>query len=526
MEQHNEENERLYLLKEKGKKGLVNLVFSRIGIVVLALLVQVIIFLLALNYILQYMHVVYIGLMVLTFIAFIYLLNSRSDRSVVISWMIVFTLSPLLGGFLYVFTKFEFGHRLIKAVLIRNKEAANGLIGTDKALLKTMKATDPEFYGLTKYISSTGSYPVYENTAVTYFPLGEDKFQAMIEELEKAEKFIFMEYFIVDEGIMWGTILNILAKKVQQGVEVRFMYDGFCEFSVLPHDYPKKMAALGIKCRAFSPVHPFVSTAYNFRDHRKICVIDGKVAFTGGVNLADEYINQKERFGHWKDTAVMLKGKACESFTLMFLQMWYLRERTLEFDRWLEVEQEVTTAPGLVMPYGDDPLDNDRIGEIVYFDILNQSIDYVHIMTPYLILDGEMETALTFAARRGIDVKLILPHIPDKKMAFALAKSHYKVLLEAGVKIYEYTPGFVHAKVFVSDDSVATVGTINLDYRSFYHHFECGVLMRHVPAIADIEKDFQETLAKSQAVTLTDVANEKLRVKLTGWLMKTVAPLM
>ena len=277
----------------------------------------------------------------------------------------------------------------------------------------------------------------------------------------------------------------------------------------------------------FAPLSPFVSTYYNYRDHRKILVIDGHTAFNGGVNLADEYINQKEKFGHWKDTAVMLKGEAVKSFTLMFLQMWGIEEREGEYQKFLSAPVlPAQGAAGYVIPYGDCPLDDDKLGERVYMDILNRSQEYVHIMTPYLILDGEMETAFKFAAERGVEVSLLLPGIPDKKVPYALAKTHYASLLDSGVKIYEYTPGFVHAKVFVSDAREAVVGTINLDYRSLYHHFECATYMYGTDCISEIEADFQAAAAKSRQVSRETVRKEKWTVKLTGQLMKVMAPLM
>ena len=324
---------------------------------------------------------------------------------------------------------------------------------------------------------------------------------------------------------MWGSILKILAEKAAAGVDVRVMYDGMCEAALLPHDYPKRMAKLGIACKPFTPITPFVSTQYNYRDHRKILVIDGKVAFNGGVNLADEYINRKEVYGHWKDTAVMLKGEAVRSFTLMFLQMWNLdvkepkwEEATLCFPK--------ECAEGYVMPYGDCPLDGEKVGEKVYMDILYRARSYVHIMTPYLILDDELEAALVYAAQRGVDVKIILPGIPDKKVAYALAKTHYKALIRAGVKLYEYTPGFVHAKVFVSDDEKAVVGTINLDYRSLYHHFECATYLYRCKCISEIEADYQETLLKCREVTPETIRQEKLSYKVMGAVLKAIAPLM
>ena len=292
---------------------------------------------------------------------------------------------------------------------------------------------------LAKYIHRCGCHPVYDQTAVTYFPSGEAKWEEMLKQLEQAEKFIFLEYFIVDEGLMWGKILEILAKKAVQGVDIRVMYDGTCELSTLPHDYPNRLRKLGIQCKMFAPVTPFVSTHYTYRDHRKILVIDRHIAFTGGINLADEYINHIEKHGHWKDTAIMLKGEAVKSFTLMFLQMWGITEKTPEFDRFLETATSaVPDAKGYVIPYGDSPLDEEKLGERAYMDILNRAQRYVHIMSPYLILDGEMETALKFAAERGVDVKLILPGIPDKNAPYALAKTHFDSLLCSGVQIYIY----------------------------------------------------------------------------------------
>jgi cardiolipin synthase len=283
---------------------------------------------------------------------------------------------------------------------------------------------------------------------------------------------------------------------------------------------------MGIKCQAFAPLEPFVSTHYNYRDHRKILVIDGHTAFTGGVNLADEYINRCEKYGHWKDTAVMLRGEAVRSFTVMFLQLWSADLRSPEYHKFVAAPVPERKAAGFVMPYSDSPLDNDRVGEQVYIDILNRAKKYVHIMTPYLILDQQMENALCYAARRGVDVRIILPGIPDKRSAYCLAKTHFAALNEAGVKLYTYTPGFVHAKSFVADDTEAVVGTINLDYRSLYHHFECAVYLHGCDAVADIEADFLATQKHCRPVTRQTIREEKWTVRLTGFVLKTIAPLL
>jgi len=306
------------------------------------------------------------------------------------------------------------------------------------------------------------------------------------------------------------------------------MYDGTCEFSTLPRDYPKRLEALGIQCKVFSPITPFVSTHYNYRDHRKILVIDGRVGFTGGVNLADEYINAVEKYGRWKDAALMLEGEGVRSLTALFLQMWSIAQEP-EFEAYLtQPIPAPETAAGFVAPYGDCPLDGERVGELVYIDLLNRAQKCIHIMTPYLILDGELETALKFAAERGVDVHLILPGKPDKKFPYALAKTHYEALLRSGVKISEWVPGFVHAKVFVVDGREAVVGTINLDYRSLYHHFEDAVWLLDAPCIPAIEEDFQRTLAQCRTVepTKKSIWQGKWLLRTVGRLLKAIAPLL
>ena len=449
------------------------------------------------------------------------------DSSAKLTWMFIISIAPLLGTGFLCFTQLNLGHRMERDMLKKQIDLTRNSLEQPENVIRELEHDGSGTDDLCHYLKRSGCFPLYDQTDVTYFPSGEAKFKAMLEEMEKAEKFIFMEYFIVEEGYMWGRILNVLTRKVKEGVEVRVMYDGMCEMSTLPADYWKLLGKVGIKSKRFSPIKPFVSTHYNYRDHRKILVIDNKVAFNGGVNLADEYINRIERFGHWKDTAIMLKGPAVRSFALLFLQMWNIDEKNPDYDVWLSKEApEPKDANGYVMPYGDSPLDEYKVGETVYMDILNRATDYVHIMTPYLILDDELETALKYAAQRGVDVKMILPGIPDKKIVYALAKTHYIELLKAGVQIFEYTPGFIHAKVFVSDDTKAVVGTINLDYRSLYHHFECATYLYKTACVPEIESDFRETLTKCREVTKETLKKESLFVKIAGPIAKLVAPLL
>ena len=510
------------------KKGFFRIVFSRTGIILLLILLQAGVFLGMAFYLEEYMTYIYGILTILGVIVLIYIINSEGNPAFKMTWMLCVLAFPVIGTLFYIYVKMQFGTRYMKNRLGKLKLETAPYMQQDPDVVDAIWASKSANAQLSYYLSHQLGFPTYRNTQVKYFPLGEYKFQSMVEELKKARRFIFMEYFIVEEGHMWGTILDILKEKVREGVEVRFMYDGMCAISMLPYNYPEQIARYGIKCKMANSVKPFLSTTQNNRDHRKNCVIDGKVGYTGGINLGDEYINQKVRFGHWKDTAIMLKGDAVQSLTMMFLEMWNVDERRAEgYGKYLTPKYPgLRRELGYVIPYADSPFDNENVGEEVYFHILNHAKKYVHIMTPYLILDNEMITTLTRVAKSGIEVIIIMPHIPDKWYAFAVAKTYYKELIEGGVQIYEYTPGFVHAKVFVSDDDTATVGTINLDYRSLYLHFECGAFIYNNSEVDKIERDFQQTLARCHKVTLIEVKNRSMLTKIAGQVMRLVAPLM
>ncbi len=520
----NDRHEPLRLLPKR-KKGILRLLFSRLIIFAALILIQILIFLVIyvrMNEILPYFRIFqYVFSLFMVF----YLFNCGMDSSAKLTWLAVIMAAPIPGTALLWYTKVNIGHKALTRRVSKLISDTKSAIPQDEAVIKAPEIISSGTDDLSRYLCRTGCFPLYSGTKSRYFPSGEEMFEAMIEELEKAEKFIFLEFFILDEGKMWGTILSILREKAAQGVDVRVMYDGMCEISSLSFDYPERLAKLGIKCKDFAPIRPVVSTHYNYRDHRKILVVDNNTAFTGGVNLADEYINLKPRFGHWKDSGIMLTGDAVRSFTLMFLQMWNITERVPEWS-FVGIPNRTTSGDGYVMPFGDIPLDNEKVGENIYMDILNRSTTFVHIMTPYLILDGELENSMRFAAQRGIDVRLILPGIPDKKSAYAVAKRHYRSLLSAGVRIYEYTPGFVHSKVFVADGLKAVVGSINLDYRSLYHHFECAAYLYGASCIFDIERDFQATLAQCREVTRETVKHEKLGYRLLGGILRMIAPLM
>ena len=628
-------------LLKRGKKRLIKLVYGRTFIMSALIILQILFVVALVDTLNRYGPYMYMFSMAVTVISVLHIFNSDSDPSVKLSWLLFVAVGSPFGALFYVYVRSDVGHRRLKKQISRILKYTSQAQPDMPLTMKAIEDCRPERSAFAHYMNDTCGYHPYPVTNLKYYPLGDDFLPDFLEDLSSARHFIFLEYFIVSEGQMWGKILYILSQKVKEGVEVRLMYDGTNEFTNLPHNYPAMLEKLGIACRIFDPVRPFVSTEYNYRDHRKIAVIDGKTAYTGGLNLADEYINATHPYGHWKDVAIRSYGDGVATFTRLFLESWnyqankpmpeenrYIEASALygllrteggqrveearellqanrtdradqgdqadlgnqghwadqgnmanqadrvnqgnranqadradqanQIDRAVQGDQmdrgdqadlavqgdqenqadqvnQVRTAvdriveDGFVIPYADNPLDGERMGEQVYLDILQTASDYVYIMTPYLILDETMVNALTYAAKRGIDVRIILPHIPDKRYAFALAKTHYRELLEAGVKIYEYTPGFVHAKVFVSDGRRATVGSINLDYRSLYHHFEVGLYVDGNRVIGDILEDFQKTLDKCQQISLEDTRAGGFRNRFDralGAVFKLLAPML
>lgn len=481
-------------------RRFLKIVFSRMTLVALAIIVQLLVST-TLPYVLNYFYPeifseLYVKIdaiiNILGFIMLLVVINSKMIVEGKLIWVIVFLMFPLLGIVIYrmfVWNKAPKRHRKFYVQVKDKVQTINKKGAVENAELKEKLG---KYYGQFEYIYQTTNFRTYENTNIKFLNTGENFYNELIEELKKAKNYIFMEYFIIERGQMWNSILDILKLKVKEGVEVRVMYDDLGTIHKLPYNYHKKLKKLGIKCVKFNSFVPIMSALHNNRDHRKITVVDGKVGFVSGLNIADEYINVVQRFGYWKDTGIKLTGEAVKSLLMMFLQLYNVQTQQNEAFQLYLKDVKPVKSNGFVCPYGDGPryFDEDEVAENVYLNMINQAEKYIWITTPYLIIDNRINNALCSAAKRGVDVRIITPSIPDKKIIFSMTRSNYKPLQEAGVKIFEYQKGFIHSKQFLCDDSLAIVGTINLDYRSLLHHYECGVLMYNVDCIKDIKRDF------------------------------------
>ena len=513
------------------QKTAVKNSIGRLVFVALSVLLQVIWICVQAMKLNRYSTWISVATSVLTLVVVILLYGRRTNAAFKMPWIILILAFPVLGLGMYLLFGRKEATQLVRERFERIDQSLDGLLIQDKAVRIKLQQTDRMAANEAEYIWNYAKYPIYQNTDVVFYKEASEGIEAQKQALNQAKHFIFIEYFIINDGVMWQTILNILEKKAKEGVDVRLIYDGFGCLTTLPYKYDQEMRRRGIKCEVFNRFRPILNIIQNNRDHRKICVIDGWTGFTGGINLADEYINQRKRFGHWKDTAVMLKGEGVWNMTAMFLYMWGIVTRTdtsLDFGNYVPHRWHPNEFPGngYVQPFCDSPLDDEIVGENVYLNIINRAKNYVYICTPYLIIDNEMMTALCLAAKSGVDVRIMTPGIPDKKMVFLLTQSYYKQLLEAGVKIYEYQPGFLHAKSFVCDDKVGVVGTINLDYRSLYLHFEDGVWMYKNDVILDIRDDFTETLEYCDPIDLAFCQKRNIVVRAIQNVLRVFAPLL
>lgn len=494
----------------------------------------------------EYSSFIFEAMVIAGVVVMIYIINEKSNPAYKIAWIIPIMLFPLVGSMLYLFVKFNFGNIAAKGVVQKNIRETEKYAKTPQKIKEEIESEDSKFSKIASYIENTGGYPAWNNTSVQYYPLGDYIYQPILEMLEEAKEYIFLEFFMIEEGKFWNSILEILERKAKEGLDVRLIYDDYGCVALLPRKYHALLNKKGIKTKKYARLTPFLSTHLNNRDHRKMIIVDGKTAMSGGINLCDEYINGYEKYGHWKDNGFIIRGEAVYNYTLMFLQMWHTMTMggTADFNKYLvktpvidtkngelisengKTDVKIQQAEGYVIPYGDGPHQEENVAEQVYMDIINRAVKYVYIMTPYLILDYEMKQNLMHASKSGVDVRIIMPHIPDKKAVFAVARTYYPQLIKSGVKIYEYTPGFVHAKTFLADDEVAVVGTVNLDFRSMYLHYECASLFYKTEGIQDIKADFKDTFSKCQQITMKDYYKFSVGQKVLGRICRIIGPLI
>ncbi|MBQ4340144.1 MAG: cardiolipin synthase [Firmicutes bacterium] len=484
------------------------------------------------------------SLMVISILVVIYIINKPANPSYKLAWIIPILIFPVFGGLFYlIFGGRRVGKHLKTQAIKIDKETIN-LLKQDPDIMKELKSSNPSAYSQASYLvtphkgvgidesSPSQIYPIYKNTETEYLSPGETFYERLIAELSQAKHFIYMEYFIIEEGFMWDTILNILTKKASEGVDVRIIYDDFGCIMKLPMDYPKTLAKRGVKCRKFNPIraHLLKVPLMNNRDHRKITVIDGHTGFTGGINLADEYMNVTHPFGYWKDSAVMLRGEAVWSLTVMFMQMWNLcgPYEKFQYSRYAPYihSSRQFKSDGYVLPYSDSPMDNEIQAEMVYLNMINKATKYIYISTPYLIIDNELATALMLAAKNGVDVRIVTPHKYDKWYVHMCTQANYTELVKAGVKIYEYAPGFIHSKTFVCDDEIATIGTVNLDYRSLYLHFECGTFLYKSKAVKQLKEDYMYMLKDCIEMTEAKCTNVNIFKRVFRSIIRVFSPLL
>lgn len=431
--------------------------------------------------------------------------SQYKTSSLKLPWIILILLAPVTGIIAYAAIGLNGSTKKMRN---RYKDVDSRLLPqlpSNNEIMEDLKSRYPTAYSTSMYIKNNASFPVYRNTNLKYFSDTKEALESQLKDMAQAQKFIFMEYHAIEDSTVWSKIKDVLVDRVKSGVKVRVFYDDLGSIGFINLDFPKKLEALGIECRVFNPCGPILNIFLNNRDHRKITVIDGKVGYTGGYNIANEYFNLTHPYGRWKDSGIRLEGEAVNSLTVTFLEMWNASKNGNSVDDDLKYVREIPasciTNNGFIQPYADSPLDHEQVGEEVYISIINSATKYIYITTPYLILTDEMTHALCLASKRGVDVRIVTPGIPDKKLIYDVTRSFYSALARNGVKIYEWTPGFCHAKMCISDDILGTCGTINFDYRSFYHHFENGCYIVDEAIIREMRKDFEKSFIESVNVT-------------------------
>ena len=506
------------------KNGTKRLVFALVAIVLQILVIVLINFNFA-----EQAEWFAIGLRVLAALLVLFIYNGDGPSAGKMSWIIFIMALPIFGVTFYLLTGLNRGTRKMEQRYEAVDEELFPLLPDGTDTLARFTEVDRRAANISRYLSDQSSYPLYVDTSISYFDDASKGIESQKEDLRRAQHFIFREYHAIEDAESWHAIQDILEERVHAGVEVRVFYDDMGSIGFVNTDFVERLEARGIKAKVFNPFAPGLNLFLNNRDHRKITVIDGQVGYTGGYNIANEYFNLTHPFGHWKDTGVRLVGPAVQSLTAAFLEMWNASDEggldDAAYARYLPEVAASADAKGFVQPYADSPMDDVHVGEDVYISVAEYAQDYAWFVTPYLIITDEMEHALTLAARRGVDVRIVTPGIPDKKMVYGITRSYYHKLVRCGVRVFEYTPGFVHAKMSVADDLLATCGTINLDYRSLYHHFENGCLYYGCDAVGDTKADFEWMFAQSREVT-EDYRDPAAHLKLWHLILRLAAPLL
>ncbi|MBQ1195075.1 MAG: cardiolipin synthase [Clostridia bacterium] len=516
-------------MSNKKRRFLPNLFRGRV-IVAFLIVVQIAVLILSAVIGAKYSGYIAVALNLISFAISFVVIVSRTNDAYKLIWIYLILAFPVFGGLFYLVFSIQGSMKLMEPYMLQIENKTRVQNEKTRETAYSASTDHPNHKTLINYLSDHAGFPISDNTATKFYPTGEAFYEDLLSALRSAEKYIFLEYFIIGEGKMWDSILEILEEKTASGVTVRIIYDDFgCIFN-LPKNYPEMLAEKGIECRAFNRFRPLLTGLQNNRDHRKICSVDGKIAFTGGINLADEYINEIEKYGHWKDSAVGLIGEGAWSLTVIFLKMWLLTSPEPDKD-----DQDISCYKpdcefdkiddGYAQPYCDSPLDKDQVCERIYQQMIHSAKKYLYICTPYLIIDDSMLNSLTFLAQSGVDVRIITPNKWDKRLVHITTQSYYSDLIKGGVRIYEYSPGFIHSKIFVSDDEIASIGTANLDFRSLYLHFECGTMLYGSSAVIEAKNDFLATLDECKEIRPEDCKHSVLR-RLLGSFMRLISPLL
>ena len=506
------------------KRRISGFLFRRSVIVGALIFVQLLFLIVAIFKMANQFIYMYGILLIFSLITVIYVVGARINPAYKIAWTILILSFPIFGGIFYImFGTSRVSSGIKKKISLQSEKIK--LKKTDEKIMLEARNISESIYAQMHYTDNF--YPAYYNGASQYYKNGEEFFDALIKELECAKRYIFLEYFIIKEGEVWDSILKILKEKAKEGIDVRIIYDDCGCLGELPVKYAQHLSDFGISVRVFNAFKPSLSITMNNRDHRKIMIIDGKTAFTGGINLADEYMNKINVHGYWKDNCVKVTGECVNSFVHMFFEMWNL----VKFDeknpeKYYSGLKNSEYTDGFVQPYADQPYDDETVGENIYLNLINKAKNELMITTPYLILDNELTQALILASKNGVKISIVTPGVPDKWYVHTVTRANYLQLVEAGIDIYEYTQGFIHAKTFLCDNEIATVGSVNLDYRSLYLHFECGVLLYKQKILSDIRKDLEDTISKSKKITVEDCRNVNFFVRILRSIIRVFAPLM